>query len=113
LRILAGESPKTVARSEIGQPTPMFDSRGLQRWKIGEKQLPPGSLIRFREATYWKKHQWLIPGVALAALVEGLLIAVLFAQLRRRREVEAFLRESEERLNLATTSAGAGLWAIE
>ena len=27
--------------------------------------------------------------------------------------MEAFLRESEERLNLATTSAGAGLWAID
>ena len=113
LRILAGESPKDVARSEIGQATPMFDSRGLRRWKISEKQLPPGSVIRFKEATYWEKHQWLIVGVALAALVEGLLIAVLFAQLRRRRQVEAFLRESEERLNLATTSAGAGLWAID
>src|SRR5262249_52098737 len=31
----------------------------------------------------------------------------------RRRQAEGFLRESEERLNLATTSAGAGLWAID
>ena len=113
LRILAGESPQAVARSEIGDITPMFDWRELQRWKISERQLPPGSVIRFKEVNYWEKHQWLILGVASAALVEGLLIAVLFAQLRRRRQVEAFLRESEERLNLATTSAGAGLWAID
>jgi PAS domain S-box-containing protein len=68
--------------------------------------------MRFKEATYWEKHYWLILGVVSAALIEGLLIAVLFAQLRRRQQAEAFLRESEERLNLATTSAGAGLWAI-
>jgi PAS domain S-box-containing protein len=113
LRILAGESPQDVARSEIGQSIPMFDWRELRRRKISERRLPPGSVILFREATYWEKHHWLILGVVSASLIEGLLIAVLFAQLRRRRQAEAFLRESEERLNLATTSAGAGLWAID
>ena len=87
--------------------------RSLRRIKISEAQLPPGSVIRFKEVNYWEKHQWLILGVASAALVEALLFAGLFAQLRRRRQVEAFLRESEERLNLATTSSGAGLWAID
>jgi PAS domain S-box-containing protein len=91
----------------------MFDWRELRRWNISESRLPPGSLMRFREATYWEKYHWLILGVASASLIEGLLIAVLFAQLRRRRQAETFLRESEERLNLATTSAGAGLWAID
>jgi signal transduction histidine kinase len=32
------------------------------------------------------------------------LIAILFAQLRRHQQAETFLRESQERLNLATTS---------
>ena len=113
LRIFAGESPQAVARSEISQSIPMFDWRELGRWKIGERRLPPGSVMLFKEATYWEKHHWLILGVVSASLIEGLLIAVLFAQLRRRRRAEASLRESEERLNLATTSAGAGLWAID
>ena len=113
LRILAGESPKDVGRSEIGQAVPMFDWRELRQWNISERQLPPDSVMLFKEATYWEKHHWLILGVASASLVEGLLIAVLFVQLRRRRQAEAFLRESQERLNLATTSAGAGLWAFE
>ena len=113
LRILSGESPQDVARSEIGQSIPMFDWRELRRWNISERRVPPGGVMLFREATYWEKHHWLILGVVAASLIEGLLIAVLFAQLRRRRQVEAFLRESEERLNLATTSAGAGLWAID
>jgi PAS domain S-box-containing protein len=113
LRILAGESPQDIAGSESGHAIPMFDWRELRRWNISESRLPPGSLMRFREATYWEKYHWLILGVASASLIEGLLIAVLFAQLRRRRQAETFLRESEERLNLATTSAGAGLWAID
>jgi PAS domain S-box-containing protein len=113
LRILAGEDPQDVARSQIAQPIPMFDWHQLQRWKISGKRLPPGSLMLFKKPTYWQKYHWLILGVISAALIEGLLIAVLVAQLRRRRRVEAFLRESEERLNLATTSAGAGLWAID
>ena len=71
---------------------------------------PPGLQ---RVLVLWEKHHWLILGVVSASLIEGLLIAVLFAQLHRRRRAEAFLRESEERLNLATTSAGAGLWAID
>jgi PAS domain S-box-containing protein len=111
-RILAGESPHDVARSEI-KGIPMLDWRELRRWHISGNQLPLSSTVLFKEATYWEKHHWLILGVVSASLVEGLLIAVLFAQLRRRRQAEAFLRESEERLNLATTSAGAGLWAID
>ncbi len=112
LRILAGESPQDVAHSEI-QGIPMFDWRELRRWHISGKQLPQNSGVLFKEATYWKKYHWLILGVTSASLFEGLLIAVLFVQLRRRRQAESFLRESEERLNLATTSGGAGLWAID
>jgi PAS domain S-box-containing protein len=111
LRILAGESPREVARSENAQAIPTFDWRELRRWNMSGKQLPPGSVVLFKEATYWEKHHWLILGVVSASLVEGLLIAFLIAQLHRRRQAEVFLRESEERLNLA--SAGAGLWAID
>ena len=113
LRVLAGESPQDVTRSDIGQAIPMFDWRELQRWHISERRLPPGSVVRFKEANYWEKHRWLILAGVSASLIEGLLIAVLFAQLRRRRQAETYLRESEERLNLATTSAGAGLWVID
>ncbi|HZD48066.1 MAG TPA: ATP-binding protein [Silvibacterium sp.] len=113
VRILGGESPQDVARSEIARPIPMFDWHELRRWNISGKQLPPSSVVLFKEATYWEKHYWLILGVVSASVVEALLIAVLIVQLRRRRQAESFLRESEERLNLATTSAGAGLWALD
>ena len=113
LPILAGESPQNIARSHITKPMPTFDWRELRRWNISQRKLPPGSAVLFKEPSYWEKNYWLILGVLSASLIETLLIAVLIRQLRRRLRAEAFLRESEERLNLATASAGAGLWAID
>jgi PAS domain S-box-containing protein len=111
--MLAGESPQIVARSHIGPATPMFDWRELRRWNISESKLPLGSVVRFKEATYWERHPWVVVSIVSGFLIEGLLITILLVQLRRRRQAEAFLRESEERLSLATASAGAGLWAID
>jgi hypothetical protein len=59
LRILTGETPQEVARSEI-QGIPMFDWHQLRRWNISGKRLPPSSVVLFKEATYWEKHHWLI-----------------------------------------------------
>ena len=50
-RILRGEPPGSIAPSVIGAGPPIFDWRELQRWHIGESQLPPGSIVRFREPT--------------------------------------------------------------
>ena len=60
IRILAGEDAQTAARSESHQAVPMFDWRQLQRWNINEKRLPPGSVVRFKEPTYWEQHYRLI-----------------------------------------------------
>ena len=54
MRILAGEDPQNVVRSESHQALPMFDWRELRRWDISEKSLPPDSVVRFREPTYWE-----------------------------------------------------------
>jgi hypothetical protein len=56
MRILAGEDPQTAARSESHQAAPMFDWRQLRQWNISEKRLPPGSVVRFKETTYWEQH---------------------------------------------------------
>ena len=111
LRVLAGERPRDVAGSEIGEAIPMFDWRELRRWNLGERQLPRNSVVLFKQPDYWKKYRWIIFGVVSASLVEALLIAILFVQLRRRRQAEAFLRESEERMSVAAESAKLGMWA--
>jgi PAS domain S-box-containing protein len=110
IRILAGEDTLAATRSESYKPVPMFDWRQLQRWKISEKQLPLGSIVRFREPTYWRQYHQIIVTALSLVLLEALLILALLAQLRRRRLAEASLRENEQRMSLAVESANFGIW---
>ena len=110
IRILAGEAAQTAAKSESHQATPMFAWRELQRWNIDEKRLPPGSVVRFREATYWERHHRFIIGAVTLCALQALLIGALLIQRRRRRLAESSLRESERRMSLAADAANLGIW---
>jgi PAS domain S-box-containing protein len=110
IRILAGEDAQAAARSESYHSVPMFDWRQLQRWKISEKRLPPGSIVRFKETTYWEQHYRIIITAVSLCLLEALLIVALLAQLRRRRVAEASVRENEQRMSLAVDAANFGIW---
>jgi PAS domain-containing protein len=110
IRILAGEDAQTAARSESHQAVPVFDWRELRQWNISAQRLPPGSFVRFKEATYWEKHGELILGAVSLCAVETFLIGALLVQLRRRRQAERSLRDSEERMSLAAEAANLGMW---
>jgi PAS domain S-box-containing protein len=110
IRALAGEDAQAAARSESHQAVPMFDWHQLQRWNISERLLPPGSIVRFREATYWEQHYRIIITALSLCLLEALLIVALLVQLRRRRLAEAAMRESEQQIGLAASAAEAGMW---
>jgi signal transduction histidine kinase len=79
LSILQG-APPAGSRFPAVEPEPMaFDSRELKRWGISERDLPPGSTVRFRAPSPWVEYRWPIAGtvaliLALAGLVFGLLI---------------------------------------
>src|SRR5271165_5729958 len=108
IRILAGEDAQAAARSESYRAEPMFDWHQLRRWNINEQRLPPGSIIRFKEATYWEQHYRIIITVLSLCLLEALLIAALLVQLRRRRLAEAGLREREQQMGLAVAASNFG-----
>ena len=110
MRILAGEDPQSAANSESHQPVPIFDWRQLRRWKIGEKSLPPGSIVRDRELTTWEQHRVVILAAAGLCGLEAFLIAFLLLQRRRRQRAEASLGESEQRMSLAVEAANFGIW---
>jgi PAS domain S-box-containing protein len=110
MRILAGEDAASATRSESHQAAPMFDWRQLRRWNINEKGLPPDSIVRFKEPTYWERHYRLIVGAVSLCTLEALLIGALLIQRRRRRLAERSLRESEQRLSLAADAANLGIW---
>src|SRR4029077_184663 len=79
-------------------------------WNISEQGLPPGSIVRFKEATYWEQHYRIIITALSLCLLEALLIMALLIQLRRRRLAEAALRESEQQMGLAASAAELAMW---
>src|SRR4051794_36018335 len=86
VRMLAGE--KTSGTNPIGFSAPKYDWRLLQRWKISESRLPPGSEILFREQTAWQRYSWQILLIAAVLLAQAGLISALLNAHRRRRQAE-------------------------
>jgi signal transduction histidine kinase len=92
LRILKGEKPATIGPTYVGLSTPTYDWRELQRWDISEGQLPPGSIVRFREPSVWQKYRWQIMTVAAILLAQATVITALFWERWRRRIAEKGMR---------------------
>ncbi|MFY9685046.1 MAG: HAMP domain-containing sensor histidine kinase, partial [Pseudolabrys sp.] len=97
IRILGGEKPGEIHAPPVQFASPMFDWREMQRWGIGESQLPAKSRIYFRNPTLWSQYRWQIALIAAVILTEALLIAGLLYERRRRRlaEVVSFRRMAE------------------
>jgi PAS domain S-box-containing protein len=91
-RILAGERPQDIPVVR-GTDVYMFDWRALRRWGLKESDLPPGSIVLYRQPTAWESYKWYIMGGAFLCLIETLLIVGLFWQRARRRKVQQSLRE--------------------
>ena len=100
LQILRGARAQDIPVQD-GPVVPMFDWNQLQRLGIGQDRLPPGSVIRFREPSFWELYRWRIIGVISLFLVEAFLIFALLVQRSRRGRAEEELRLSEERFSKA------------
>lgn len=87
LQVLAGAVP-TPAMVETRSSKVLFDWRQMQRWKIKEESLPPGSEIRFRAPTAWETYRSELLIIALVLLLQMALIAWLLYERRRRHRAE-------------------------
>jgi PAS domain S-box-containing protein len=82
----------------------------LKRWGIAESRLLEGSILNFKDPTFWVQYKWHIIGVLGVVTIEGLLIIYLLIERRRRRLVREALSESEARLTLALEAGEMGAW---
>ena len=102
LRILAGETPENIGGQQTSANTDMFDWRQLRRWGISDASLPPASVVRNQEISFWDSYGWPIIGVVSLCVVEAMLIVGLLAQRASRRRAEEGLRESQRELQVLT-----------
>ena len=110
IRILHGEPASSIPPRLFERLPARYDWRELQRWKINEKLLPPGSTVLFREPTVWDRYRaWIIAGISICIL-QALLITGLLANLVKRRRAERSLTESEGRFQTMADAAPVLIW---
>ncbi len=96
VRILHGEPLSSFPPKLIDRLPPRYDWRELQRWKINEKLLPPGSTVLFRVPTVWERYRgWIIAAVSIFIL-QGLLTTGLLANFVKRHRAERSLKQAAE-----------------
>ena len=108
IRLLRGENPSAIKIGVEPLSEPTYDWRELNRWRISEKRLPAGSIIRFREPSFWQRYKgWMLLGVGtLAALLAAFQLRHA-AQLRAAEKAQAaftrqmILSQEDERRRLA------------
>ena len=100
LRILSGTRVQDIG-VESAPTVPEFDWRGLQRWRLSESDLPPGSVVDFRKVTFWSQYRGRIIAVIAVIVVQALLIAGLLFQRAKRWRANRQLAESEQQFSKA------------
>jgi len=110
LRLLRGERVQDLPIQESKSIFPMVDWRQLRRWKLDEKRLPAGTVVRFRDPSAWESYKGYMIGGVVLILAETLLIFGLVWQKARAKRAETQLRESEGRFRLVANTAPVMIW---
>ena len=97
LKVLAGQRPDDIISQPVASVT-MFDWRQLKRWGISEDKLPQGSILRFREPSFWELYRWRIVAAVALLVAQMLLITGLLVQRSRRALADKSRWASEENL---------------
>jgi len=93
LRILDGEKPSNIKPVIVEPASALFDWRQMQRWRIAESALPPGSTVAFRETGLWERYSWQMALIVAVILLQAGLIAALLREHRRRQLAEVQSRQ--------------------
>jgi PAS domain S-box-containing protein len=112
-RILSGEKPEDIPVAEDPRVQVRVDLRQLHRWNIPESALPPGSLVLYRESTFWQRYRKLVVGFTLFIALQALLVAAWVGQRAKKRKVEVSLLESEEQCRTMAEAAPALIWVSD
>jgi signal transduction histidine kinase len=108
LRILNGEQPSAIPAKVAEAVKPIFNWKQMERWGIGESDLPPGSEIRFRDPSFWEAYRWQSLAITAIILIQGGLISILLHERKKRSLAEAEARRRLTELARVGRYATAG-----
>ncbi|MFZ0133601.1 MAG: ATP-binding protein, partial [Desulfobacterales bacterium] len=86
----------------------LFNWGELRRWGIAESALPSGSIVRFKQASFWESYKWWLAGILSFLMFQSVLIVGMAINLSRRKRAEAALRLSEANLKSTQQVARIG-----
>ena len=107
-RILNGESPEHIPLEVDRQNYFIFDFAQMKRWGIQESQLPSNATIVNRPPDFYAAYRELILGGVAFIALEGLVIALLFMNVRMRKRAEEKIRTLNADLEDRVQAAGVG-----
>jgi PAS domain S-box-containing protein len=112
-RVLSGEKPDNIPFEHDSDLQVHVDWRELQRWHIAESALPLGTVVEYRQLTFWQRDRKYILIAIILIIAQALLIAGLLLQRTRKRKIEAVLRESEERFRVMADTTPSLVWMCD
>jgi signal transduction histidine kinase len=93
LQVLNGEPSSHVPNMLTEAVRPIFNWKQMQRWSVPESDLPQGSEVRFRDATFWGAYRWQTMTIAAIILIQTGLISILLHERKKRSDAELEARQ--------------------
>ncbi len=110
---LSGEPLKNIPIRHDSALQVHVDWRALQRWHLSEAALPSGTVVEYRQLTFWQRGRKYILLAAILIAAQAFLIAGLLLQRARKRKAEAVLRESEHRFRVMADTTPSLVWMCD
>jgi PAS domain S-box-containing protein len=113
IEALSGKDPATLPAQTKPAHTYQIDARQLARWGLSKHNLPSEATLLFREPTLWEQHRDAVLAAITAFGLQTAVVAILLVQIRKRRQAELSLKDSEDRLAFAAASTNIGIWRLD
>lgn len=105
-----------LTRADIPSALParyLADWNQSLRWHLSEGFPPTGAIALFPTPSTWQQYKGFILATLTVFVLQMTLIAVLIAQMRRRKQSERPLSEREEQFRIFTSAAAVLIWVSD